>query len=278
MDSLPQEILKQRIAAYLQPSDICQLSTASRILGARLAVSLIPHRKILTQFTRADHRNRFANADHGPYSMDYGFEIPVPAGAACHSVCVSMSWRDQGYGGRKGHLAIISDDKYSEGPLGRIVFASGVAPHSLESLCVTFAPTRDQTYHLWYVVGGGDGHSLNRFEVKVQALVFDDPSRSFLKAHKCLSKGNAFLPWDVSQLLISPKHGCHGPMETLIASTSHLLEQGEEVPPPMLLFFRHYGIPEADLSPKLLNLIGSRLKDLDHQLHNYERYLTRCWV
>merc|ERR1712194_360625 len=53
-----------------------------------------------------------------------------------------------------GHLAIISDDKYSEGPLGRIVFASGVAPHGLESLCVTFAPTRDQTYHLWYVVGG----------------------------------------------------------------------------------------------------------------------------
>lgn len=275
MEHVPAEILKQHLAPYLPPSDLCQLSTASKTLNAQLSLSLLPRRKILTQFIRTDHRNAFTNSDHGPYALNYGFEIPVPSGAACHSVTVTMRWRDQGWGERKGHFVIIASDKYPDAPRGPVVFASDVAPHSLESLRVTFAQQRNRTYHLWYVAGGGVRitFSLNLYEVAVEALILDDSSRSFRKAHGCLAKRNAFLTWDVAQLLVASQKSCHGPLETILTSTRYLLEQGVAVPPPMLAFFRSCGIFPEDLSPKLLKSIGSIVKDLDHELFLFEKSL-----
>ena len=176
MDDVPEEILKQNVAEYLPPSGVRQLSITSKKLHAQLSLSTTPPRRILTEFSRTEYRN--GNADHGPYSIDYGFEIPVPSQVECHSIFVSMSWRDQGWGNQKSYLVVLAGDK--ETRLGPVVFASDIAPHSQQRLEITFNPERDQSYHLWYVVGGGGGHSLHLSDVQVEALVFDDPSHSFL--------------------------------------------------------------------------------------------------
>lgn len=256
MDSLPEEIMKHNVAAYLTMSDMCQLSGMSKRWHSKLSLSITPPRKILSEFSRIDCRN--GDANYGPYLMDYGFEIPVPSQAQVdsHSVRVSMSWRDQGWGTgvreHKSYFLIMASDKESGGRLGPVVFASGLAPHTKKRLSITFVPKRHQSYHLWYVVGGGCGHSLNLFDVSVQALVFDDPSRSYLKAWNFVALRNVFHPWDVATSLAP-----HRP-----------------APRTMNSFFWHYGVPERELSPRFVafvKLVKSLLDDYAKELYLYDK-------
>mmetsp|Transcript_7407 Transcript_7407/g.14055 ORF Transcript_7407/g.14055 Transcript_7407/m.14055 type:complete len:344 (+) Transcript_7407:149-1180(+) len=275
INNLPGAIMRHHVAKFLAFSDMCQLSITSKKLHSQLPVSIMPPRKVLTEFSRIDYHN--GNADYGPYEMDYGFEIPLPSHpqVACHSIRVSMSWRDQGLElGQKGYFLIMASDKETGGRLGRIVFASPYAPHSSQSLHITFMPKRDQSYHLWYVVGGGGGHSLNLYNVTVQAIVYDEPSRSFFKAYNFVAKRNVFLPWDVATSLMSPPQvSSRDPfeLETTLASASHLLKQGEPLLSHMISLFAHSGVSERDLTLRLIELIRSILDDVAHELYLYDR-------
>lgn len=257
MDSLPKEIMKHNVAAYLTMSDMCQLSGMSKRWHSKLSLSTTPPRKILTEFSRIDCRN--GNASYGPYLMDYGFEIPVPSQSQVdtHSVRVSMSWKDQGWGRgvreRKSYFFIMSSDKESGERLGPVVFASGLASHSKKRLSFTFTPKRQQSYHLWYVAGGGSGHSLNLFDVSVQALVFDDPSHSYLKAWNFIALRNVFRPWDVATSLAAP----HQPVPRIMNS-----------------FFWYSGVAERELSPRFVafvKLVKSLLDDYAREVYLYDK-------
>jgi len=275
MNNLTGAILRHNVAEFLAFLDMCQLSITSKKLHSQLSVFIMPPRKILTDFARIDYHN--GNADHGPYAMDYGFEIPVPSQpqVVCHSMCVSMSWRDQGLGlGQKGYFLIMASDKESGGHLGPTVFASPHAPHSSQSLHITFMPKREKSYHLWYVVGGGGEHSMNLCNVTVQAIVYDDPSRSFLKAYHFVAKRNVFLPWDVATSLMSPPQVTSRDsfeLDTTLTSASHLLKQGEPLPSPMISLFAHSGVSERDLTLRFIELIRSILDDVAHELYLYDR-------
>ena len=57
---------------------------------------------------------------------------------------------------------------------GRVVFASGHAPHANAKVVVWFSPQADEDYYIWYKVGSGGGHSLHLEDGKVQLFVYDD--------------------------------------------------------------------------------------------------------
>jgi len=212
---------------------------------------------VLTHFVRRDCDD----------DLRYGYAIPVPV-AAVHSIRVSMTWKDQGWGNQKGGVRVVAkgqnplscrigdkQELVGDGTL-RVVYSSGIAPHGSEQLSFTFKPRPTESYHLWYKAGGGGGHALHLSNVGIQALVFDDPSQCFGKASAFLERNHTFHPWDVT-MPTDPK--CtdvrHDAMNTILASTSHALAHGLKVPPPMISFFGRYGILEADLSFQLMQSI-----------------------
>jgi len=172
MDELPGEILPI-VVGYLLPSDAIQLNNTCKKLHSKLSLTATCPRQILTNFSRQDR-------DDDAHS---GFQIPVPHQVSCHSMLLSMIWRDHGWGYRKGKVFVVAEKKnhlYGRSGErfggGSVAYTSGIALHEEQRLDITFQPKGNETYHLWYVVGHGGGHSLRLSNVKVQALVFDDPS------------------------------------------------------------------------------------------------------
>ena len=84
------------------------------------------------------------------------------------------------------------------------MYSSDTAHHEEQRLeIMLFAPNEQETYHLWYVVGGGGGHILNLSNVMIQALVFDDPSCCFGNAHKSLAVTESLATWDDKSMPIA---------------------------------------------------------------------------
>jgi len=57
-------------------------------------------------------------------------------------------------------------------------------------------------------------------------------------------------------------------LKTILESASHLLAHGLKIPPPMVSFFDDHGIPEADLSLKLIKSIEMVWNDWVPELSN----------
>ena len=110
-----------------------------------------------------------------------------------------------------------------------------------------FKPKRDESYHLWYAVGGGGGHSLHLSNVTIQTLVFDDSSHSFAKASNFLAENNIFCGWNVMKMY-------HESFKAVLESTNYLLEKGDPLLPQNSFVCQH-GLSEEDLSLTFLESI-----------------------
>ena len=151
----------------------------------------------------------------------------------------------------------------------RCVYSSGIAPHNFERLSLILKPRQNESYHLWYIVGGGGGHSLHISNMSVHALVFDDRRRTFGQVLNFFDNSNTLRSWDETESS-SQVHRFHSDaLNAVLTSTSHALTHGLKVLPPMISFFADYGVPEADLSPKLIELISSVRNDWEQELSIY---------
>lgn len=91
---------------------------------------------------------------------------------------VSFKWEDQGFGNQKGRVAVKlmngTDEVYR-------IEDWGVAPHKKETVSVMFDEdhyfvknlVEGCCFELWYVVGGGGGHSLWVQDFRVDILSAD---------------------------------------------------------------------------------------------------------
>jgi len=193
MNNLPNEILPI-VAGYLPSSDAIKLNNTCKKFHSRLSLTATAPHSIITEFSR---RNPDGDAH-------YGFLIPVPNQVSCHSMRVSMIWQDQGWGDRKGQVFVVAEEEnqlYHRSSQnfggGRLVYTSAIASHEKQSLAIEFQPKENETYHVWYKVGSGGGHSLSLSSVNVQALLFDDTSRCFVNAYNFLAKTEALPAWDM---------------------------------------------------------------------------------
>jgi len=259
MDELPDEIMP-KIAGYLPPLDTIHLNNTSKILHSKLSLTSSCPRQILTKFSRGDCDD----------DLHYGFQVPVPHQFSCHSVLLSLVWRDQGWGNRKGRIVIEAEEK-SHVPRtsgrrcdnGRVVHTSGTAPHSAKRLGITFQPKESETYHLWYAVGGGGGHNVHLSNVRIQILVLGDPGRCFGKAYSILANTEALGVWDrksrpaayasgrrrQSRWARSPDPG------SCRRSTASVME--EHLLPPLMTLANIGYLPEANFEPEFRAFIQS---------------------
>jgi len=121
------------------------------------------------------------------------FSLPMLSfpSSKIHSITVRGLWRDQGWGNRKGILAILSggndhnaitnylDNSDSESGVVSIIT---VAPHQWETFELTFFPDPlhhinrgeegEEEYELWYRIGGGGGHELFIKKLTVEILPY----------------------------------------------------------------------------------------------------------
>lgn len=254
------------IAGCLAPADAVAFGRTCRSVRSALALTATPPRRVLTRVVRHDPDD----------ALRYGHRIPVPSSrVAVHSLRVSMSWKDQGWGNCKGSMCLVAEEETQRvyragekqesvgGGSRRVVYSSGIAPHGMTPLSFTFQPRPTESYHLWYKVGGGGGHALHLSNMRIQALVFDDPSHCFGKALAFLDRLHIFHPWNEPVKCTDVQHDA---INTILASTSHALANGMEVPPPVVAFLDRYGLSEADLSLKLIEAIETTWHDWEQEL------------
>ena len=154
MDALP-NVTPLLVADYLPPKDAVNFGLASKQLHSKLSLTVTQPRLILECFNQYDR-------DDLPH---YGFQInATKSHVVAHSMVLSMRWRDQGWGNRKGRVIVVAkneDEVRNEKRVGRrVIFSSDIAPHEFEELQIIFKPKEKESYHLWYFVGGGGGHGL----------------------------------------------------------------------------------------------------------------------
>lgn len=251
MDELPDEILPI-VVGHLPPSGAIQLNNTCKKLHSKLSLTTTFPRRILTNYFRQDPDDE----------AHYGFQIPVPHQVSCHSMLLSMTWKDQGWGGRVFVLAEAknrsndgSGRQFSE---GRVVYASGIALHEERRLAIAFQPKKNETYHLWYVVGHGGGNRLRLSNTSIRSLVFDDPSRCFGKASNYLTKTDALPAWD-------EESGATVPVDTeQFLSTLYLL-------PPLISFADGENVSEANSQRKLRGFVKSMRLSWIGEFHAYAK-------
>jgi len=115
-----------------------------------------------------------------------------------HSVKLSFSFKDQGWGNRKGQIYVIEkqedqeeevqqqltctqccfrraslavNDNDDDDILGRIIQRSPIAEHHVTKCELLFRPEPGFSYGFCYKVGGGGGHSLTMTDIKLKSFV-----------------------------------------------------------------------------------------------------------
>mmetsp|Transcript_28363 Transcript_28363/g.53327 ORF Transcript_28363/g.53327 Transcript_28363/m.53327 type:complete len:302 (+) Transcript_28363:256-1161(+) len=200
MDSLPVEVLRGNLALFLDPQAVVRLSQTSRRLHRDIGLACI-NQNLVENFEEV---GRYHDGDW----FHRSFHLPL---VACrqrtdnfvHSVTLNCTWRDQGWGNRKGRIFIVGHRRSDTGAIpgicrdgpgeGRIVWQSPVAEHYVQSLRMWFRPRPDEVYYLWYSPGGGGGHDLRLMNVVLHALVFDDEQRSYISTYDSLYRQGVIL-------------------------------------------------------------------------------------
>jgi len=144
--------LAETIASFLCPVDALALDASG---SATRCVVVERNRHFATNqvFTVSEHRAHRL--------------LPVPLGGArtrVHTVGITLFWRDQGWGNRKGKVWVLRERDRAPNDHGisseDVRCMKGPAPHAVAHEYMAFRPRAGEEYDIWYSVGGGGGHRL----------------------------------------------------------------------------------------------------------------------
>ena len=144
--------LTEPIASFLCPVDALALD-ASGTATRCVVVERNRHFATNQVFTVSEHRAHRL--------------LTVPLGGArtrVHTVGITLFWRDQGWGNRKGKVWVLRERDRAPNDHGisseDVRCMKGPAPHTLAHEYMAFRPRAGEEYAIWYSVGGGGGHRL----------------------------------------------------------------------------------------------------------------------
>jgi hypothetical protein len=188
---LPLE-LRSRMVSFLSSNDAVRFSQNFPGHGVQVC-GLRPIRCLFR------HAIWHGDEETGDLPVRSSYRIPVMAGFT-HSVNLSLWWKDQGWGNRKGHIYIVASpkerfisseqqreassvtattttappaDDHFQG--GRLVWqTTELAPHEWEQIELSFSPHDSEVYHIWYSAGSGGGHELYLRDGRLSTFIFDD--------------------------------------------------------------------------------------------------------
>ena len=144
--------LTETIASFLCPVDALALDASGT---ATRCVVVERNRHFATNQV-------FAVSEHRAHRL-----LPVPLGGArtrVHTVGITLFWRDQGWGNRKGKVWVLRERDRAPNDHGisseDVRCMKGPAPHTVAHEDMAFRPRAGEEYDIWYSVGGGGGHRL----------------------------------------------------------------------------------------------------------------------
>ena len=144
--------LAETIASFLCPVDALALDASGT---ATRCVVVERNRHFATNQV-------FAVSEHRAHRL-----LPVPLGGArtrVHTVGITLFWRDQGWGNRKGKVWVLRERDRAPNDHGissaDVRNRKGPAPHTVAHESMEFRPRAGEEYEIWYSVGGGGGHRL----------------------------------------------------------------------------------------------------------------------
>ena len=144
--------LAETIASFLCPVDALALDASG---SATRCVVVERNRHFATNQV-------FAVSEHRAHRL-----LPVPLGGArtrVHTVGITLFWRDQGWGNRKGKVWVLRERDRAPNDHGissaDVRNRKGPAPHTVAHESMEFRPRAGEEYEIWYSVGGGGGHRL----------------------------------------------------------------------------------------------------------------------
>jgi hypothetical protein len=247
-------VLKKGIVSYLNAPEAQTVARSCKAMYSDLALStLLPPLKICPP------QHWMGAKDTGDIPR-CGPEIPLVCGVRrIHSIQLTCSWKDQGWGNRKGRLFIVSHNSRKAQAAtatnetttthltfenGRVLYTSPIASHGVERLTMSFSPTRndeeddwdDMSYHIWYIVGGGGGHGIYLLDLRAVYTIFDDedcirsgsPSKKYrAEAYRALYQGGV-----LQGAFLSKKHNLfyptllHSLVQTFLATLTRAAEGG----------------------------------------------------
>jgi hypothetical protein len=225
LQSLPSE-LKKQAASFLSIKDVHSLNQTSRALHADLCLSTLS--PAFQLYSSQNWKGDALTGDHPLRGPRRGASIPIFFGSAVHSITLTCTWRDQGWGNRKGKVFVLgfpndtgenhrhrhhhhdpSNNSNNNNHLtfsnGRLVYQSQIAQHEEASLKFSFKPRRNESYHLWIQAGGGGGHELRLQNLLVHTAVMDDRYRSLAKTFQALSNMGVVSPLPPSTITSSSR-------------------------------------------------------------------------
>jgi hypothetical protein len=190
--NMPPELM-QRAASFLHPVNAIDFSRTCRAVHDSLALaSLNPALPFI-----AGTKSFVGEYTAGNHYVQW-FRLPIPLQRRVHSVTLSLQWRDQGWGNRKGQVKIVGRRTTQEhqDPLhgGEIVSHSPIAEHAVTNCKLTFVPKKDHIYYVFYRVGGGGGHQLHFDSVTLFSLILNDLNRYVSRNYRLLRELGAIGP------------------------------------------------------------------------------------
>lgn len=165
------EWIPATLCPYMSPKDVLAFSSTSKSTQwARLV-----------RFHNWESSKTWANPPSCFHAMHWQ-TLPIRE-MSLHTVFVTMKWKDQGWGNRKGMVSIVDENQHAlnnrepaaPDDFGKwpscIIAGREPAPHTPESLQFVFTPESPETsYSLWVRVGGGGGHELHVEDCTLRAI------------------------------------------------------------------------------------------------------------
>jgi hypothetical protein len=241
--NFPPELM-QRTASFLHPRGAIDFSQTCRAVHDSLALaSLNPPLPLIVQTKILD--GAYATGDKDVPFM----RLPIPLHRRVHSVTLSLQWRDQGWGNRKGQIRIVGRRTTQPVDLnhpfhgGKIVSTSPIAEHDVTNCKLTFVPKEGHVYHVFYRAGGGGGHQLHLESVTLFSMILDDPNRCVSRNYRLLRERGAIGPeMSGSRLRTFDGHFCQDALLGVSKSIRRQLAAGERPSPELVLLMTNYSI------------------------------------
>lgn len=233
IESLPQDVL-ERTGSFLDDRCLGMFSACSKFFRRKFPITRLERP---TSIENLQLTGAYGNGD------DFFETLTIPMAFPCRTtrtVRFSCVWRDQGWGNRKGRVAIIAsrtDDtmpgRIPESDLnvhGQLVsYTSEVAGHHAENLVLTFCPKPNEKYTLYMKAGGGGGHQLHLEQVLVHRVIFDKLDWSISRNFRILSDLRVIGPVNNSPFLFELLQSTvtsmlHGSQEARSGDLSNFLQ------------------------------------------------------
>ena len=211
---LPAEHLHS-ITSFMTGVDAVSFSNTCHQINRDLNIGMLDNFYPIERLDRSDCDDQF----------HLWMELPLPLQERLHSIHLNASWKDQGWGNRKGNVSITSSI-HAFTP--DIVVNSG-AEHTASQLNLEFKVQPGKKYYLMYRVGGGGGHSLHVSDIKLKFLIHG--AGGVAKMHKSGFRGD-----ELQRALL----------EAIALSFETALENGKNPDPHLKLALRRFGLPGLD--------------------------------